>query len=226
MDRSLYHNALYPLQDTVLSLVVELDLPFYLTGGTALSRHYLNHRYSDDLDLFVNSHPDFRGLVDAIEAGFKDKQLTYQAITRSADFVRLQVSGTDDTILKVDLVNDLVCHIGEFERSPQLGLVDNVFNILSNKISALPRLAIKDFADIVFIARKYTFNWKVLIGEAFQKDEWVNPLDLARYFTAVPPNRFELIQWVEPVNVSEIILSCQKIADEIILGADNSLARK
>ena len=27
-----------------------LALPFYLTGGTALSRHYFAHRYSDDLD--------------------------------------------------------------------------------------------------------------------------------------------------------------------------------
>jgi len=32
--------------------------PFYLTGGTALSRGYFNHRYSDDLDLFVNNHKD------------------------------------------------------------------------------------------------------------------------------------------------------------------------
>jgi len=27
---------------------------FYLTGGTAVSRAYLQHRFSDDLDLFVN----------------------------------------------------------------------------------------------------------------------------------------------------------------------------
>ena len=28
-----------------------LNQPFYLTGGTAVSRGYLHHRYSDDLDL-------------------------------------------------------------------------------------------------------------------------------------------------------------------------------
>ncbi len=31
----------------------KLETPFYLTGGTALSRHYFNHRYSDDIVLFV-----------------------------------------------------------------------------------------------------------------------------------------------------------------------------
>lgn len=35
------------------------DSPFYLTGGTTLSRGYYNHRFSDDLDYFLNGHPDF-----------------------------------------------------------------------------------------------------------------------------------------------------------------------
>lgn len=43
-----YNNVLYPLQDKVFPLFN--DTPFYLTGGTALSRGYFNHRYSDDLD--------------------------------------------------------------------------------------------------------------------------------------------------------------------------------
>ena len=44
--------ALYALQDEVLETVFEEPSGFYLTGGTALSRYYLNHRYSDDLDFF------------------------------------------------------------------------------------------------------------------------------------------------------------------------------
>lgn len=56
---SYYNDTLYPLQDKVLKLIDDLDTPFYLTDGTALSRCYLNHRYSDDLDLFVNDKPHF-----------------------------------------------------------------------------------------------------------------------------------------------------------------------
>ncbi|MEK6794959.1 MAG: nucleotidyl transferase AbiEii/AbiGii toxin family protein [Spirochaetota bacterium] len=45
-----YENTLYPLQNKVCRLVEESGTPFYLTGGTALSRCYYHHRYSDDLD--------------------------------------------------------------------------------------------------------------------------------------------------------------------------------
>jgi len=42
----LNRRNLYPLQDGVLRIVQGLALPFYLTGGTALSRHYFAHRHS------------------------------------------------------------------------------------------------------------------------------------------------------------------------------------
>ncbi|MDR1421550.1 MAG: nucleotidyl transferase AbiEii/AbiGii toxin family protein, partial [Coriobacteriales bacterium] len=35
-------------------VVQSCKTPFYLTGGTALSRIYYAHRFSDDLDFFVN----------------------------------------------------------------------------------------------------------------------------------------------------------------------------
>jgi len=46
--------------DRILALVEGSGTDSYLTGGTALSRPYLNHRFSDDLDLFVNASLDFR----------------------------------------------------------------------------------------------------------------------------------------------------------------------
>jgi|GEM_PF-2304594 len=51
-----YQNKLYPLQDTVCASIAEAkgSLELYLTGGTCLSRCYLDHRYSDDLDFFYH----------------------------------------------------------------------------------------------------------------------------------------------------------------------------
>jgi len=43
-----YQENLYQLQDGVLNLVKSCKTHFYLTGGSALSRIYYNHRYSDD----------------------------------------------------------------------------------------------------------------------------------------------------------------------------------
>ena len=50
MHDDYYQNTLYQLQDKVLEMVGKLPVEFYLTGSTALSRTYLHHRYSDDLD--------------------------------------------------------------------------------------------------------------------------------------------------------------------------------
>ena len=57
-ERKFYDN-LYAVQDDLMKIVQDQEVDFYLTGVTALSRCYLNHRYSDDLDFFVNEAPDF-----------------------------------------------------------------------------------------------------------------------------------------------------------------------
>ena len=61
-----YTDNLYPFQNGVLRLVNALKTPFYLSGGTALSRHYFNHRYSDDLDFFVNPDVQYAEWVQII----------------------------------------------------------------------------------------------------------------------------------------------------------------
>ena len=65
MPELFYSDKLYPFMDMdkVLALIRQADTTFYLTGGTALGRHYLHHRHSDDLDLFVNAAGDFRDQV-------------------------------------------------------------------------------------------------------------------------------------------------------------------
>ena len=40
MPGNIYLDKIYPLQDRILKVLEELDLDFYLTGGTALSRCY------------------------------------------------------------------------------------------------------------------------------------------------------------------------------------------
>lgn len=62
MNKSFYFEVPYPLQDEVLKVVSRIDTGFYLTGGTAASRGYLNHRFSDDLDFFTNDSPEFQGV--------------------------------------------------------------------------------------------------------------------------------------------------------------------
>ena len=55
MQNKFYSTILYPFQNEILTLIEKAESDFYLTGGTALGRCYLNHRYSDDIDLFLNN---------------------------------------------------------------------------------------------------------------------------------------------------------------------------
>jgi predicted nucleotidyltransferase component of viral defense system len=70
-----YEESLYPLQDGVLRSINQSGTDFFLTGGTALSQGYYKHRYSDDLDFFVNPSTTYDEQLDVIfenlkEAGF------------------------------------------------------------------------------------------------------------------------------------------------------------
>ena len=86
MPDTFYTDMFYPFMDKILSLLWAADAPFYLTGGTALGRHYLHHRYSDDLDLFVNQAADFRDQVKkALEARQKDLWVEPLEIARTIE---------------------------------------------------------------------------------------------------------------------------------------------
>ena len=64
-----WDKDLYALQDGVFQIMENQN--FYLTGGTALSRFYLDHRYSDDLDFFVHQNQDFLSPIQEIIAKLK-----------------------------------------------------------------------------------------------------------------------------------------------------------
>ena len=56
---SIDYKELYSLQDKVLAVIFQEQSEFYLTGGTCLSRFYIEKRYSDDLDFFTNQSPRY-----------------------------------------------------------------------------------------------------------------------------------------------------------------------
>jgi len=224
MDNSNRYKELYLFQNKVLSLINRLQTPFYLTGGTALSRYYLFHRYSDDIDLFVNSDNRFKEYVELIEMDIRASAYRYEVATRANDFVRMNLFNEDSSVLlKVDLVNDIEYHFSGLELSDILGRVDNIRNILSNKVSAIPRLEIKDFVDILYICKKIEFSWKEVIEDAEKKDAWVNPLDLSRYFSTTDISLLKRINWIDNPDFDDIVHGFDQIANDILKGSINSL---
>jgi predicted nucleotidyltransferase component of viral defense system len=218
-----YEQILYPLQDKVLKALNDLDTGFYLTGGTALSRAYLKHRYSDDLDFFINSTDDFdiqvKRSVDALESVFQKKT----EVTLTSDtFVRMFINDTDAS-LKLEFVNDVLFRQGEPIETELFKRTDTIRNILSNKISALSRREAKDLVDIIEIAKKYSFNWKEIIAEAKMKDMWVDESEVMLIIKEFPLSRLEEIKWVESYNPEKFKQSLTIILNDLFTGRDNSL---
>ena len=179
------YKQLYSLQTEVLQLLKTINGPFYLTGGTALGRFYLDHRFSADLDFFVNGHPDFKKAVEPYEHRIAvNFSLQKEGSLVTDDFIRLLII-KGDVSLKIEFVNDVAYRYKE-PVSNNIFLVDNVRNILSNKlICIVGRDEPKDFYDIICLASVYQFHWMDLFKEASEKALF-NEIDLSQRIAEFP----------------------------------------
>lgn len=195
MHDDYYQNTLYPLQEKVLKIVAKLPVDFYLTGGTALSRAYLHHRYSDDLDFFVNNVTDFKSQVNKIIKALTESGLHFDTTIADEGYARIFVFDGEHA-LKLDFVNDIPFRSGTHEVTSLFERTDNLHNILSNKVTALGRYSPKDVVDIVFICETLTFNWENILNDAFEKDLWVNPINAAEVLEQFPMEKLQEITWI------------------------------
>lgn len=213
MPAEYYNNTIYPLQDRVFPLFN--DTPFYLTGGTALSRGYYNHRFSDDLDYFVNYHSDFQRIteiqIEKLVKAFKNTEVDY----KGEYFCRVFI----EEKLKIEMVNDVPSHIGELFNHPVLGIIDSKENILANKLTAVvDRTLPKDIVDIYFLL-KDGLSIKNALTDAESKAAGVSPLLIAKILAEfdylIIDNE---IKWTVPVSGETIKSYMNNISLSIVEG--------
>lgn len=222
MSNHFYNNQLYPLQDRVLKVISRISTPFYLTGGTVVGRYLLEHRYSDDLDFFVNSIPNFKEEVDKVFDALKPT-FEIELDNLQDSFARFFVSN-GGVKLKMEFVNDVGFRVGQPAIHPMGFKYDTWENILSNKLTALSRVAGKDFADVLFMSFRYSFNWKAVIAYSKQKDAWINEINISQQLHNFDLNKLNDVKFIETVDTKTISDSYFKIlARESLHGFDNSL---
>lgn len=104
------------------------------------------------------------------------------------------------------------------------GYLDSPLNILANKITAVcGRDEPKDVFDILSLAVKYSFNWKEVFFHCKQKAV-VNEIDVVQRLYEFPPELLSTIKYIgEPIDSSTSLNMIQQIADDFMLGGDNSL---
>ncbi|MFO7735845.1 MAG: nucleotidyl transferase AbiEii/AbiGii toxin family protein [bacterium] len=221
MSEKYYINDLYPLQDEVLDLISRLNTDFYLSGGTALSRVYLKHRYSDDLDFFQNDSGTFRKDAESIIKEIKKKKFwKLETALTDESFVRLFLN-RNDIVLKIEMINDVSFHEDGFIADKIFDRVDSWENILSNKISALSRNEPKDMADILFLCKEFKFNWMKVIESAKKKDMWVNEIEISRIFNNYSAESMKDLKWIDSPDYEKLSEKMKKIARSILFAEDN-----
>lgn len=221
-----YYKRLYRLQDRVLEIVNNLDVNLYLTGGTALSRFHLNHRYSDDLDFMTHKDPYFGEYIQTITDSLMDDHLEVKAYGISSTFAALHVFDKADPSnmkLHIDFINEKSSvHFGDYYSSEKFLRVDNQRNILSNKISILSREEPKDIADIWFICKNLDFKWDEIVYEAGQK-KLVEEIFIVERLRTFQHEKLAGIKWIEAFNIEDFKRDCEIMIEDIITKSENKL---
>lgn len=160
---------------------------YYLTGGTALSEFYLQHRHSEDLDFFVEKSEvnllPIQKLIKQAQKKFKLKKVTYQNYLGLHNFFLMFPNEKE---LKVDF------NYYPFPRI-QKGLkynsleIDSLLDIAVNKVHTIAtRTSARDFIDIYFISRESAQTISDLIKKARAKfDFYIDPIQYGKQFSKV-----------------------------------------
>jgi hypothetical protein len=215
-NSAFYFNVLYPFQDQVIAAINQVDTGFYLTGGTAASRGYLQHRFSDDLDYFVNDDDRFGLWVERIiQALNKDWQC--DVLMKEERFARLNLS-RNDTSLKVEMIDDVPARVGNVQNHPVLGRLDSAGNILANKVTALlSREEPKDLADIWGFCCHKKLSLRDAITDAQSKAAGVFPADLGRVLCSVQREDWESVRWIQAPPVETFISQLNELGESLLL---------
>lgn len=152
---------------------------FYFTGGTPLAAFYLQHRLSEDIDLFSEEEINLRTVrifIGKAQKKLKLKKVDYRQFLGLHSF---QLYFPNSEILKVDFSYYPFSRIERGIKYNNLA-VDSVLDIAVNKIHTIamkPRA--RDFIDIYFIVKKMNYDFYDLLIKAKTKFDWhIDPLQL------------------------------------------------
>lgn len=213
---SFYFDTLYPFQDRVIKVINQVDTEFYLTGGTAASRGYLQHRFSDDLDYFVNDDSRFGLWVERVIQAL-NKEWDCEVLMKEERFARLNLL-QGDVMLKIEMINDVPARVGSVTTHPVLGRMDSSENILANKVTALlGREEPKDLADVWGFCCQKNLSLQEAITGAQGKAVGIFPADLARVLCSVRKEDWETIRWINAPTLETFITQLTKLGDSLLL---------
>lgn len=198
-------NVLTEFQTHLLKKIGESKLKdsFFLTGGSALSAFYIQHRLSDDLDFFTEEEAYIK-LVPQIMKEITNSLSVTMEISRSfTSFIEIFIT-KDKEIVRCDFAWDSPYRLKDkvYQKDYDI-FVDNPLDIACNKLSALfDRKEVKDFVDIYFIDREL-FKFEEILPKAKEKH-----IGIDNYWLAVSMKNIyhfdKLPYMIKPVTLEEL----------------------
>ena len=227
-----FRTKLYPLQDGILDIVQRSGTPFYLTGGTALSRGRYEHRFSEDLDLFVDNDPSYAAHVDTLFALLKSAErsggflLDTDRLRRSEWHTQLWVSREDGEVvdLKIDLVNDT----GPHARAPEIvpGSEEPTIGRTFWRTRLRRFFAMSPRTPRIFwiISPGGLPYWREVFSNASAKEGGVDPVAVHDILRGIPEDELARVIWAAPADLSAVRADLRTAAEDILYGRANSLS--
>lgn len=194
-------TILTELQSNFLSAFFRLTQDFYLTGGTALSAFYLEHRFSVDLDLFTQEEAAFPKVEALVKEASAKLGIASVPVEITSFFKHFRV-GPREHPLTLHFSKDVAFRIKPPNRFGDI-LVDALEDIAANKIcAALGRTEIKDLIDLYFL-EPAGYSIPSYFEAAQQKDG-----GLAHETLAFTLSQFEILEipafMLKPVAVEDL----------------------
>lgn len=170
-------QILTPFQQEVLTSLFDHGLGqrgFYLTGGTALSEFYLQHRHSDDLDFHTRKsgtlEEDFKDFLEILE--FLGLQSEIQRRLDEIMTLSVHSAKNKDEKLKIEFNRDATVMMAPALVRGKV-IVDSFEDIAVNKVCTILSRGPdepKDFVDLYFILNESNYSLDYLIGRAREKE--------------------------------------------------------
>lgn len=156
---------------------------FYLTGGTALSAFYLQHRYSEDLDFFTEKPFNIQEIDTILQRWAEKHHFTFTSEFREVVYVSY-LTFENQEVLKVDFAHYPHRRLQQSEKVNDIA-IDSITDIAANKLFTITqRSAIKDFVDLYFLLERYTV-WDLLQGVRIKFRRELEPFMIASAFLKV-----------------------------------------
>lgn len=104
---------------------------FFLTGGTALSAFYLQHRYSEDLDFFTEIPDEVSRMVPELEKICQNLSVQLEINRRFKSFLNCAITSEQGQYINIDFAQDAPFRLQPVVFNAEHGIfIDKVKNLM------------------------------------------------------------------------------------------------